>query len=50
MYLLGREAIRDSRISGNSDIQITSLLVGQSANNPDGGGGWRRGYWTETNT
>ena len=27
MYLLGREAIRDSRISGNSDIQITSLLV-----------------------
>ena len=25
MYLLGREAIRDSRISGNSDIQIPPL-------------------------
>ena len=25
MYLLGRERIRESRISGNSDIQITPL-------------------------
>ena len=45
MYLLGRERIRESRISGNSDIQITSLvaLAARDASTPPDGVGRNNG-------